>query len=580
MAKSITDDLKKVGKSISIPFGLFSIGKEKIVAVDIQIESITISKLAFKKKKWQIESTLHETFIAPDGENPFNSDIGFYVSKLRTMLLKTNCVGLDGAIIIPFHDCQVFILDMELMPREEVTDMIEEGTFNDLFPELPKEISKNYLNYKRNFDFSIISKDEDYGTMKLAFVIGDQEKLQSSETILSRAGLNPVLAEPEVSSILNSLAVQFGNDAFLAPTAFLVSTENYSYLIIGSKDGIVIKEVEFNDADKVLLLHVEDVEDISGTVWKEVFSRIAEPIETAIDAYNKKFKENKVEKLFFISNRPKIDKYLQGLKESIIDFNVETMNPFEEITLSPKAKAYVDSFQNKSIFLKVIGTGMAKLNFFDIDYKDNSITRFNLLNDLENLKKSRKFKAINKLLLWSNVVFFAIFFSLLSLNSIPEINSNKNELIKFKTVKSNHSNLKKEHDSLSKALADANNVSKVIDNQSVSPNLALTTLVHNDILSSVPKGIKFNSMDFDPGVLKYDKKGKVVSSTPSKYIIKGQSIDDFNITIFLQNLKGSDRLYDVILQTNPNEQLLDFTMDVILKYHLDNQLPMSEKTDD
>ena len=81
----------------------------------------------------------------------------------------------------------------------------------------------------------------------------------------------------------------------------------------------------------------------------------------------------------------------------IIDFNVETMNPFEEITLSPKAKAYVDSFQNKSIFLKVIGTGMAKLNFFDIDYKDNSITRFNLLNDLENLKKSRKFKAINKL---------------------------------------------------------------------------------------------------------------------------------------------------------------------------------------
>ncbi len=580
MAKSITDDLKKVGKSISVPLGLFSIGKEKIVSVDIQIESITISKLAFKKKKWQIETTLHETFIAPDGENPFDSDIGFYVSKLRTMLLKTNCVGLDGAIIIPFHDCQVFILDMELMPKEEVMDMIEEGTLNDLFPELPKEISKNYLNYKRNFDYSIISKDEDYGTMKLALVIGDQEKLQSFEKILSRAGLNPVLAEPEVSSILNSLAVQFGNDAFLTPTAFLVSTENYSYLIIGSKDGIVIKDIEFNEADKVLLLHVEDVEDISGTVWKEVFSRIAEPIETAIDAYNKKFKDNKVEKLFFISNRPKIDKYLQGLKESIIDFNVETMNPFEQISLSRKAKAYVDSFQNKSIFLKVIGTGMAKLNFFDIDYKDNSITRFNLLNDLENLKKSRKFSAINKLLLWSNVVFFAIFFSLLSLNSIPELNSNKNELIQFNNVKANHGKLKKENDNLSKLLADASSVSNVIDNQSVSPNLALTTLVHNDILSSVPQGIKLDSMDFDPGVLKYDKKGKVVSSTPSKYIIQGQSIDDFNITIFLKNLKGSDRLYDVILQTNPNEQLLDFTMDVILNYHLDNQLPRSKKNDD
>ena len=580
MAKSITDDLKKVGKSISVPLGMLSLKNEKIVSVDIQIESITISKLVLKKKKWLVESTLHETFIAPDGAKPFESSIGFYVSKLRTMLLKTNCVGLDGAIIIPFHDCQVFILDMELMPKEEVMDMIEEGTFNDLFPEVPKEISKNYLNFKRNFDISIISKDEDYGSMKLSLVIGDQEKLEIYQTILSRAGLNPVLAEPEVSSVLNSLAVQLGEDAFLTPSAFLVSTENYSYLIIGSKEGIVIKEVEFNDSDKVLLLHVEDVEDISGTVWKEVFSRIAEPIETAIDAYNKKFKDNKVEKLFFISSRPKIDKYLQGLKESIIDFNVETMNPFDEISLSPKAKVYVEGIQNKSIFSKVIGTGMAKLNCFDIDYKDTAITRFNLLNDLENLKKSRKYSSISKLLVWANIVFFGIFFSLLSLSTIPELNSNKNKLLQFNSIKSNHNNLDKEHKNLTEKLNEANTVGKVIENQSVSPNLALTTSVHNDILRAVPQGIKFNSMDFDPGILKYDKKGKVVSSTPSQYIIKGQSVDDFNITVFLQNLKRSNLLFDVILQTTPNEQLLDFTMNVVLNYHLDSEIPTVEKIDE
>ena len=51
MAKSITDDLKKVGKSISVPLGMVSLKNEKIVSVDIQIESITISKLALKKKK-------------------------------------------------------------------------------------------------------------------------------------------------------------------------------------------------------------------------------------------------------------------------------------------------------------------------------------------------------------------------------------------------------------------------------------------------------------------------------------------------------------------------------------------------
>ena len=138
--------------------------------------------------------------------------------------------------------------------------------------------------------------------MRIALVIGQEKKIATKQTILSRAGLNPVIAEPEISSVLNSLAIQFGNDAFKIPTAFFVTNESYSYLIIGSEEGLIVSGVNFTDADRVLLLHVEDVEDVTGTVWAEVFSRISENIEVNIDEYNNKYKESKVEKLFFISN--------------------------------------------------------------------------------------------------------------------------------------------------------------------------------------------------------------------------------------------------------------------------------------
>ena len=60
--KSIVNDLKKIGRIITNPIGKSSLKNEKIVAVDIQIESITIALMQYGKK-WKIDRVLHKTFI-------------------------------------------------------------------------------------------------------------------------------------------------------------------------------------------------------------------------------------------------------------------------------------------------------------------------------------------------------------------------------------------------------------------------------------------------------------------------------------------------------------------------------------
>ena len=72
--------------------------------------------------------------------------------------------------------------------------------------------------------------------MRMVLVVGDEKRLENYTTIFKRAGLNPTCIEPEVASVLNTLAVQFGNSAFDVPSAFLVNTEMYSYIIIAKVD--------------------------------------------------------------------------------------------------------------------------------------------------------------------------------------------------------------------------------------------------------------------------------------------------------------------------------------------------------
>ena len=570
MAKSVTEDLKKLGRLASIPLGKLSVSRENIVAVDLQIESITISKLIFKKKDWIVEKIITENFIPPDGENQFDNNIGFYVSKLRSLLVRTGSIGFDGAIIIPFNESDIYFFEMELASKEELVDMIQDSSFNDQFPEAPKEL------YNQNFDVSIIQEDEDNGTMRIALVIGQEKKIATKQTILSRAGLNPVIAEPEISSVLNSLAIQFGNDAFKIPTAFFVTNESYSYLIIGSEEGLIVSGVNFTDADRVLLLHVEDVEDVTGTVWAEVFSRISENIEVNIDEYNNKYKESKVEKLFFISNRPQIDNYVKGLQNSMLDLKIERMNPFEKISLSPKASTYISDFDNKSIFTKVIGAGLSRLNYFDIELKDNSFTKFNLLNGLEDLKMSRVLKSVSSILTWSSIVFFTLFYSFLLLNSFPEFLSNSTKLFSYNSIQSTHAELKKEHKNKKKDLSKIEKVIDLIDEPLNLPNLNLLTLVHDDVLRAVPEGLKFESMVFKPNLLQEDEDSDTIIGTPPRLTLTGKSIDDTNIKYFLQNLKKSERLYDAILQTSSDENLLNFTVDLVLNFDSDYELVIEE----
>ena len=92
--KSIVNDLKKIGRIITNPIGKSSLKNEKIVAVDIQIESITIALMQYGKK-WKIERVLHKTFIPPDGDYPLSDHTGFYVRNLRSMLQSQKLVLPD-----------------------------------------------------------------------------------------------------------------------------------------------------------------------------------------------------------------------------------------------------------------------------------------------------------------------------------------------------------------------------------------------------------------------------------------------------------------------------------------------------
>ena len=567
MAKSATEDLKKFGRALSAPLGKISLSKEQVVAVDLQVESITLAKLIYKKD-WVIEKILHKSLVPPEGDYPLTEKTGFYVSHLRMMLISQGLMGMDGCIVLPHSASQMYFFDMELLDEQTLEEYIQDGTLNEQYPHLPKEI------FNLNYSYNILKQDEDNGTMRMVLVVGEEKRLENYTTIFKRAGLNPTCIEPEVASVLNTLAVQFGNSAFDVPSAFLVNTENYSYIIIASKEGIVLENLNFLDADRILLTHIEDVEDISGTVWQEVFGRINEQIQTHIDNYNNKYQQNKVEELFFISNRVKVKNFLAGLSLNALTLNlkVSALDPTKSLTIKSSMSNYIAQFENKSTFAKVLGAGTNRLNAFKMKRKIKPFINFNLLPDKEILMKSRYIRICNKFFTYVNALSFTAVVCILGLLTFPSYLSNTTQLNDYQSLKKEFEIQKKENDQLTASYRYMKSIKDTLDQDTIASNRQISHDLHKHILTSVPTGIRIEGIDYTSASASKDAKGNLLA-TPSVVMINGTAVDDSSFKEFIDQLKldNNVQVSDFSLKKNEDGYKL-FAMQLGLLKNFDKEI--------
>ena len=529
--KSIVNDLKKIGRIITNPIGKSSLKKEKIVAVDIQIESITIALMQYGKK-WKIERVLHKTFIPPDGDYPLSDHTGFYVRNLRSMLQSQKLVGLDGSIILPYSACKVHFFEMELLDDDELEEMIQDGSLNDQFNFLPKDIFNN------PYSFNVLKRDEDHGNMQVILVVGDDKRLDNFRVILQRAGLNTVIMEPEVSSIINALYAQFGDKFYDKPTAYVINTEVYTYSMIVSKDGFTIYNINFEDADRVLLMHVEDIPDLEGEVWTEVFRRINGEIENQITKYNQKYQDNPVQEIFFISNRVSTKNFITGLNLNTLGLPVYSLDTLNNLKYSRKIRNYINKFENKSSFAKVIGAGINRFNFFDVKNKYEPFIKFNLLKNKEQIKLSRQLKALNKFFNYSILITLTTVACILGLLTYPIYQKNEDILVDYDQKKELFSNLSNENTSLSIKHKELKYYISLFGQHNMKQNISSLNLIHLHILKSVPNGLKIEELNYTPSM--QTEEGNDIQT--AKISVRGITIDENNLKFFMENLKKNKNL--------------------------------------
>ena len=567
MAKSASEDLKKFARALTAPLGKISLSKEQVVAVDLQVESITLAKLIYKKD-WVIEKILHKSLVPPEGDYPLTEKTGFYVSHLRMMLISQGLMGMDGCVVLPHSASQMYFIDMELLDEQTLEEYIQDGTLNEQYPHLPKEI------FNLNYSYNILKQDEDNGTMRMVLVVGEEKRLENYTTIFKRAGLNPTCIEPEVASVLNTLAVQFGNSAFDVPSAFFVNTEMYSYIIIASKEGIVLENLNFLDADRILLTHIEDVEDISGTVWQEVFGRINEQIQTHIDNYNNKYQQNKVEELFFISNRVKVKNFLAGLSLNALTLNlkVAALDPTKSITIKSSMTKYIAQFENKSTFAKVLGAGTNRLNAFKMKRKIKPFINFNLLPDKEILMKSRYIRVCNKFFTYVNALSFTAVVCILGLLTFPSYLSNITKLSDYQSLKKEFEIQKKENDQLTASYRYMKSIKETLDQDTIASNRKISHDLHKHILTSVPTGIRIEGIDYTSASADKDAQGNPLF-TPSFVMINGTAVDDSSFKEFIDQIKldNNVQVTDFSLKENEDGYKL-FAMQLDLLKNFDKEI--------
>ena len=197
---------------------------------------------------------------------------------------------------------------------------------------------------------------------------------------------------------------------------------------------------------------------------------------------------------------------------------------------------YIAQFENKSTFAKVIGAGTNRLNAFKMKRKIKPFINFNLLPNKETLMKSRYIKSCNKFFNYLNAFSFTVVICLLGFLAFPTYLANVVELSDYKTLKSTYEKEKKENEKLTATYRYMKSIKETLEQDTIASNRKITNTLHKHILTSVPTGVRIETLHYNSATTSKDKEGNVLIS-PSYVNISGISIDDLSFKEFIDRLK-------------------------------------------
>ena len=375
----------------------------------------------------------------------------------------------------------------------------------------------------------VVNRNKTANTMDILFVASKLSDVNAYTSIIEKGGLNPVIIDVKCFSLksavdqINQISTNSEEENL---TVLLEFGLDENYVMILYDNNPIITDIFIRGQDREILLNPDSQPDDVEALVRRYLNQVKQ----AIQDFETKF-EKRVRSIKIISNLVNIDKYLDSFRKNLVNTRFILFDPIKDLTIQSQLKERVDQ-TNRSYFASVIGLAFRKLDVFGYYKFVTAVKNINLLPNRENIISEKKAKFFSNFAFKGVIGLVSLVYVILFSVSIWQIMDLNKKTVNYANIVQDHGNLEVKQGKYSKDLRKMTTSLEL--SKSISSNKVINFRVLSQIASSVPRGIKFKSLDYDGS---------------NQLIIEGSSSNDQNILQLIKNLNEKKLISQATLAT-------------------------------
>ncbi len=484
---SLIEKIKsKFSSGIKNKLGKQAIQGEEIVGVELTPYEIRLAQLNNNKNnEWVLEKFFAHTIEGL----PENASVLEHPDKigdeLKIALQKSKIETTNAAIAIPVTSAIIRVVTAPLMTDEELGKAID----TDSLWENLVQLTDNLNDY--SIFHQVINRDKERNTMDILFVASKLSDINGYTSIIKKGGLNAVIIDVKcfaLKSAVDQMNQIKGSIEESNLTAVLEFGLDENYVMILYENNPIITDIFIRSQDRNTLLKSDNQEEMDGLV-----RRYMTQVKQAIQDFETKY-EKRIRNLKVVSNLPNVDSYLGSFRKNLANTGFNLFDPISEVKVPAQLSEGV-KLANRSYLSTVIGLAFRKLDVFGYYKFVTAVKNINLLPNRDSMIAQKKAKIFSNFAFKGVVgVVGAIYIILFGL-SFWQISSLNKKLTDYDQIVSEHQLKTLEKAKFAKELGIINKSLEL--SGSIESNKKISFRILAQIASSVPKRVKFNSIDFD-----------------------------------------------------------------------------------
>lgn len=511
--------ISKISSAIISNLSQYSVQQEEVVGVDITPDSVRLVQLSKDDKDvWTVEKLAYRHIERVEDIKAASTKIS---EEIKIAIKAGKFTTDNAAVSLPVSSSIVKVITMPLMNDDEMKRAIEYDSLWENLTQLPDALSEYSIFHQT------INKDNATNTMEVLFVASKLSDVNQYLDIVKKADLSPVVLDVRCFALRNAFETKNISNLTDAPLAILEIGSHENYLLILKENSPYVSDIFVSAKDKDLIGN----DKITSNDLGQIVDRFAMQIKQNLDSYTTRFKTEKVESLFIVSQSPNINLIVENLTKKFKGMTVMLLDPLNNMVVPAQIEEKLEVDDNRSSFTAVTGLATRKLDIFGYYQKVTGVNNINLLPNRDGVRKSQRNKFISGFVLIGIAGF--IILSAIWLGSTFFFSKSKNntELVEYAKVKSQITLLQ-------------NTMVNLLDqNRNIMEGLKLSeTATTNQITAAKVLVDLANKAGFNVAL------SGIVFDGNNSYLIQGEALSDKDVINYLTRIRDVPIFESVILE--------------------------------